>query len=115
MNAEEQTILELGDIQSGALLARPSPYSGTYILLRIDDRRAGRELLRRLSFISGSRRSARISARIPRTQRKKSGSPRRPTSGRPKLVPRSRVIAPRALTPPHEYRSSHHHKMEEER
>jgi len=38
MSAEEQTILELGDIQSGALLARPSPYSGTYILLRIDDR-----------------------------------------------------------------------------
>lgn len=73
MSAEEQTILELGDIQSGALLARPSPYSGTYILLRIDDRRAGRELLWRLSFISGSRRSASISARIPRTQRKSVG------------------------------------------
>jgi hypothetical protein len=86
MSAEEQTILELGDIQSGALLARPSPYSGTYILLRIDGQRAGRELLRRLSFISGSRRSASISARIRRTQRKKSGSPRRPTSGRPSWV-----------------------------
>jgi Dyp-type peroxidase family len=40
--------LELDDIQSGALQPRPSPYVGVYILLRIDDRRAGRELLRRL-------------------------------------------------------------------
>src|SRR5579864_1831920 len=48
MKAEKQTILELDDIQSGALRARPSPYAGTYILLRIDDRSAGRELLRRL-------------------------------------------------------------------
>jgi Dyp-type peroxidase family len=48
MSAEEETTLELDDIQSGALRARPSPYAGTYILLRIDDRRAGRELLRRL-------------------------------------------------------------------
>jgi len=48
MKAEDETILELDDIQSGALRARPSPYAGTYILLRIDDRRAGRELLRRL-------------------------------------------------------------------
>ncbi|HYL65295.1 MAG TPA: Dyp-type peroxidase [Candidatus Methylomirabilis sp.] len=40
--------LELDDIQSGALHPRPSPYVGVYILLRIDDRRAGRELLRRL-------------------------------------------------------------------
>ncbi len=41
-------MLELDDIQSGALHPRPSPYVGVYILLRIDDRRAGRELLRRL-------------------------------------------------------------------
>jgi Dyp-type peroxidase family len=41
-------MLELDDIQSGALHGRPSPYAGVYILLRIDDRRAGRELLRRL-------------------------------------------------------------------
>lgn len=41
-------MLELADIQSGALHPRPSPYAGTYILLRIDDRRAGRELLQRL-------------------------------------------------------------------
>ncbi len=40
--------LELSDIQSGALHPRPSPYAGTYIVLRIDDRRAGREVLRRL-------------------------------------------------------------------
>ena len=39
--------LELDDIQSGALRPRPSPYVGTYILLRIDDRNAGRELMRR--------------------------------------------------------------------
>lgn len=42
-------MLELADIQSGALHPRPSPYVGTYILIRIDDRRAGRELLRRLT------------------------------------------------------------------
>ncbi len=42
-------MLELADIQSGALHPRPSPYAGAYILVRIDDRRAGRELLRRLT------------------------------------------------------------------
>ena len=45
---EAPVALELDDIQSGALQPRPSPYVGVYILLRIDDRRAGRELLRRL-------------------------------------------------------------------
>lgn len=40
--------LELDDIQNGALHPRPSPYVGAYIMLRIDDRRAGRELLRKL-------------------------------------------------------------------
>ncbi|HEY2048256.1 MAG TPA: Dyp-type peroxidase [Caulobacteraceae bacterium] len=40
--------LELGDIQSGVLRPRPSPYAATYILLRIDDRRDGCTLLRRL-------------------------------------------------------------------
>ncbi len=40
--------LELEDIQSGVLRPRPSPYAATYILLRIDDRRAGRALLGRL-------------------------------------------------------------------
>ena len=40
--------LDLDDIQSGALHERPSPYVGKYVLLRIDDRAAGRELVRRL-------------------------------------------------------------------
>ena len=40
--------LELDDIQSGTLHPRPTPYVGRYILIRIDDRRAGREMLRRL-------------------------------------------------------------------
>jgi Dyp-type peroxidase family len=40
--------LELRDIQRGALYARPSPYVGVYILMRIDDGRAGREMLKRL-------------------------------------------------------------------
>jgi Dyp-type peroxidase family len=40
--------LDLEDIQSGVLRPRPSPYAATYILLRIDDRRDGRALLRRL-------------------------------------------------------------------
>ena len=43
--------LELDDIQSGVLRPRPSPYAATYILLRIDDRREGREFLRRLSTV----------------------------------------------------------------
>src|SRR5919206_4342098 len=42
------TTLELDDIQAGTLRARPTPYAGAYILLRVDDRRAGRELLKRL-------------------------------------------------------------------
>ena len=40
--------LELDDIQNGVLHPRPLPYVATYILLRIDDRRAGRAMLRRL-------------------------------------------------------------------
>ncbi|XVV08333.1 Dyp-type peroxidase [Actinoplanes sp. CA-131856] len=40
--------LDLDDIQAGALHERPSPYSGTYVLLRVDDRRDGRNLIRRL-------------------------------------------------------------------
>jgi deferrochelatase/peroxidase EfeB len=43
--------LELDDIQSGVLRPRPSPYAATYILLRIDERRDGRELLRRLAEV----------------------------------------------------------------
>ena len=40
--------LELEDIQNGALHPRPLPYVGAYVFLRIDDRRAGRDVLRRL-------------------------------------------------------------------
>jgi Dyp-type peroxidase family len=43
-----ETKLELDDIQSGVLLPRPTPYAATYVLFRIDDRNAGRDLLRRL-------------------------------------------------------------------
>lgn len=43
--------LELGDIQSGVLRPRPVPYVATYLLLRIDDRREGRELVARLAEV----------------------------------------------------------------
>src|SRR5215472_6334234 len=55
--------LDLDDIQSGALHERPSPYVGTYVLLRIDDRRAGRELVRRLHPIVDSARPSSDPAR----------------------------------------------------
>jgi hypothetical protein len=42
------TSLELDDIQHGVLHQRPSPYVGTYLLLRIDNRDAGRKLVQRL-------------------------------------------------------------------
>src|SRR5947208_5356685 len=51
MTAPTATTLELSDIQSGALHPRPSPYAGRHLLLRIDDRAAGRELVRRLHGI----------------------------------------------------------------
>jgi deferrochelatase/peroxidase EfeB len=51
VTATDETNLELGDIQAGALFERPSPYVGTYLLLRIDDRADGRELVRRLHRI----------------------------------------------------------------
>jgi Dyp-type peroxidase family len=46
--------LELDDIQAGALQPRPAPYAGIYQILRLDDRHAGRELLRRLVPYLGS-------------------------------------------------------------
>src|SRR5215469_11939458 len=46
--------LELNDIQSGVLRPRPTPFAATYIILRIDDRAAGRELMRRLSHAVAS-------------------------------------------------------------
>lgn len=48
MPAAESMTLELDDIQSGALHERPSPYVGAYLMLRIDDRADGRELVKRL-------------------------------------------------------------------
>jgi Dyp-type peroxidase family len=45
----DETMLELNDIQSGVLRPRPTPYVATYIGLRIDDRKAGRELMQRVS------------------------------------------------------------------
>jgi Dyp-type peroxidase family len=48
------TILELEDIQSGVLRPRPTPYAATYVLLRIDERKAGRELIGRLSSVVAS-------------------------------------------------------------
>lgn len=41
--------LELDDIQSGVVRPRPTPYAAAYILLRIDDQTAGRELMRQAS------------------------------------------------------------------
>jgi deferrochelatase/peroxidase EfeB len=51
MTGEVNAVLELDDIQSGVLRPRPSPYVATYIALRIDDRKAGRELMRRVSNV----------------------------------------------------------------
>ena len=48
MTAKSTVALELDDIQAGALQPRPAPYAGSYQILRLDDRHAGRELLRRL-------------------------------------------------------------------
>src|SRR3954451_9208759 len=52
MNAAPTSVpsvsVEIDDIQSGALRPRPAPYVGRFILLRVDDRHAGRALLRRL-------------------------------------------------------------------
>src|SRR5215469_11388311 len=48
MTTKPTVALELDDTQSGALEPRPVPYAGTYQVLRLDDRHAGRELLRRL-------------------------------------------------------------------
>jgi len=46
--------LELDDIQAGALCPRPAPYAATYILLRIDDRKDGRELMGKASSVVAS-------------------------------------------------------------
>ena len=55
---EPQVVLELDDIQSGALHERPSPYVGRYLLLRLGDAAEGRELVRRLHKLLQSDKSA---------------------------------------------------------
>jgi len=47
-------VLELDDIQSGVLRPRPTPYVATYVLLRIDQPEAGRELMRHISSVVAS-------------------------------------------------------------
>jgi deferrochelatase/peroxidase EfeB len=47
-------VLELDDIQSGVLRPRPIPYAATYLIFRIDDRKAGRELMARLHNVVAS-------------------------------------------------------------
>src|SRR5688500_10347618 len=51
INAEPTTELELDDIQSGVLRPRPTPYVAAYIGFRIDDRKAGRALMDRVSRV----------------------------------------------------------------
>src|SRR4051812_37583982 len=41
--------VELDDIQATVLRYRPEPYYGTHVMLHVDDREAGRELVRRLA------------------------------------------------------------------
>jgi deferrochelatase/peroxidase EfeB len=47
-------MLELDDIQSGVLRPRPAPYAAVYVLFRIHDRKAGRELMRRIRSVVAS-------------------------------------------------------------
>lgn len=54
MSDEQPSLLELDDIQSGVLRPRPSPYAATYLLLRINRRKDGRELMRRLGTVVAS-------------------------------------------------------------
>src|SRR3954470_10963511 len=58
VTATESVNLELDDIQSGALHERPSPYVGNYLMLRIEERAAGRELVRRLLDVVDSGRAS---------------------------------------------------------
>jgi Dyp-type peroxidase family len=49
MLSVQVSTLELDEIQATVLRPRPAPYFGTHVLLRVDEARAGRELLRRLT------------------------------------------------------------------
>ena len=48
MSAESTISVEFDDLQAAVLHSRPSPYVGALIVSRVDDRRDGREFLRRL-------------------------------------------------------------------
>jgi len=54
--------LELHEIQATVLRQRPAPYFGTHVLLSVDDARAGREALRRLTPYIDSAAGWRIAA-----------------------------------------------------
>src|ERR1700722_12294197 len=56
--AAASTTVELDDIQFGVMHQRPASYVGAYLLLRIDDRQAGRKLVRRLLQVIESARSS---------------------------------------------------------
>jgi len=51
---QEVSRLEVEDIQSGLLRPRPAPYVAAYLIFRIDDRKAGRELMRRARTVVAS-------------------------------------------------------------
>src|SRR5262245_62005979 len=48
---EKNQELELDDIQSGVLRPRPAPFVGTYIVLRIEDRKAGQQLMQKIADV----------------------------------------------------------------
>lgn len=48
---EKKQDLELDDIQSGVLRPRPTPYAATYIVLRIDDQKAGQQLMQHVAKV----------------------------------------------------------------
>ena len=56
--ASVSTTLELDDIQFGVMHQRPASYVGAYLLLRIDDRQAGRKLVKQLLPVIESARSS---------------------------------------------------------
>ena len=45
----QASTLDLHEVQATVLRPRPAPYFGTHVLLRVDDARSGREVLRRLT------------------------------------------------------------------
>jgi len=48
-NLSTHPMLDLHEIQATVLRQRPAPYFGSHVLLRVDDAKAGREFLRRLT------------------------------------------------------------------